>query len=64
MLALIAARRGATENKRMANSALHYALSLNKAWLELWDFRLDDYMNLPKRCVDVQTDFVEQTFDH
>ena len=64
MLALIGAQRAATENKRMANAAWHYALSLNKAWLELWDFRLDDYMNLPKRCVDVQTDFVEQTFDH
>jgi len=62
--ALAGAERAAAENMRMANAARHYALSLNKAWLELRDCRPDDYVNLPKRCVGAQTDFVEQTFDH
>jgi len=63
--ALISVQRAATENAtRMANAACHYALSVNHAWLELWDSNLDDYLELPKRFVNAQTDFIERAFDH
>ena len=63
--ALLNAQRAAAENAtRMANAACHYALSLNRAWLDLWDSRLDDYLDLPKRFVSAQTDFIEQAFEH
>lgn len=59
------AQRAATENaSKMANAACHYAISMNKAWLELWDSRLNDYLELPKRFVAAQTDFMEHAFDH
>ena len=57
--------RAATENAmRMTNAAYHYALSVNRAWIDLWDSRVDDYLELPKRFVDAQTDFIEKAFDH
>jgi hypothetical protein len=63
--ALMGARRAVTENAtRIANAAIHYALSVNKAWIELWGNRLDEYLELPKRFVNAQTDFVEQAVDH
>ena len=63
--ALVEAQRAATENAtRMANAACHFALSVNKAWLELWDSRLGDYLEIPKRLANAQTDFIEQAFDH
>lgn len=63
--AMLEAQRAATENAtRMANAALHYALSINQTWLDLWGSRLDEYLDLPKRFVDAQTDFVEHAFDH
>jgi len=63
--ALLEAQRAATENAtRIASAACHYALSLNRAWLELWDSRVNDYMEFPKRFVNAQTDLIEQTFDH
>ena len=59
------AQRAATENAtRMANAAYHYALSVNRAWLDLWESRVDDYLELPKRLVNAQTDFIEQAFHH
>jgi len=59
------AQRAATENAtRMTNAAYHYALSVNRAWIDLWDSRVDDYLELPKRFVDAQTDFIERAFDH
>ena len=55
--ALMEAQRAATENAtRMANAACHYAVSVNRAWLDLWDSRIDDYLELPKRFVNAQTD--------
>jgi hypothetical protein len=39
-------------------------MSLNRAWLDLWDNRLNDYLEFPKRFVNVQTDLIEQAFDH
>ena len=63
--AVIEAQRAATENAtRMASATCHYALSINRAWLDLWDSRLNEYLELPKRLLDVQTDFVEHAFDH
>jgi hypothetical protein len=63
--ALLEAQRAATENAtRMANTACHYALSLNRAWLDLWESHLAEYLELPKRFLDAQTSFIEQTFDH
>ncbi len=62
---LLDAQRAAAENAaRMANAAGHCALSLNRAWIDLWDRHLDEYLEFPKRFWDAQTDFVEQTFDH
>jgi hypothetical protein len=63
--ALMEAQRAATENAtRIANAACHYALSVNKAWIELWGNRLNEYLELPKRFVNAQSDFVEQAVDH
>ncbi len=63
--ALIDAQRAATENAtRMANAAFRYALSINRAWLDLWDSRVDEYLELPKRFAHAQTDFIEHAFDH
>ena len=62
---LMEAQRAAAENAtRIANAASHYALSVNKIWLELWGNRLDKYLQFPKRFVDVQTDFMKEAFDH
>ena len=62
---LLEFQRAATENAtRMANAACHYALSLNRASLDLWGSRLDECLDLPKRFVKAQTDFIEQAFDH
>ena len=59
------AQRAATENaSRIANAACHYAMSVNKSWLELWDTHLDQYLELPKRFVNAQTDLIEQVFSH
>src|SRR5262249_10905477 len=49
---------------RMASAAWHYAMSMNRAWLELWSNRLSEYTELPKRLLDVQTGFMEHAFDH
>ncbi len=63
--AMLDAQRAATENAtRMANAAFHYAVSVNRTWLDLWDNRLDEYFDLPKQFVDVQTEFIEHAFDH
>jgi len=62
---ILEAQRAAAENaSRVANAAWHYALSINRAWIDLWDSRLPDYLELPKRFALVQTDFFEQAFDH
>lgn len=62
---LIEAQRAATENaNRMVNAACHYTLSINRAWLDLWDSRLSEYMEFPKRLMDAQTSFLENAFDH
>ncbi len=62
---LLDAQLAATENAtRMANAACHYALSVNRAWLDLWDRHLGDYLELPKRFMSVQTDFIGHAFDH
>lgn len=59
------AQRAATENaSKMANAACHYALSVNRAWLDIWDSRLNEYFELPKQFVEAQTDFMEHAFDH
>ncbi len=63
--ALMDAHRAATENTtKIANAACHYALSVNRTWLELWQGHLDEYLELPKRVMDAQTDFFEHAFDH
>ena len=63
--ALMDAQRAATENAtRVAKAAWENALSANKAWIELWDNRFNEYLELPKRFVDAQTEFLEQAIDH
>lgn len=57
-------QKAAAENSaRMANVACHYAISLNRAWFDLWNTRLTQYMELPKRMASAQSDFVEQALD-
>jgi len=63
--ALMEAQRAAAENAtRVAKAAWDNALSINKAWMELWDNRLNEYLHLPKRLMIAQTDFLEQAIDH
>jgi len=63
--AFLEAQRAATENAtRMANAACHYALSINRSWLDLWDSRINDYLDFPKRFVNAQTELIEQAFGH
>jgi hypothetical protein len=59
------AQRAATENaSKMANAACHYAISINRAWLDLWDNRVNEYLDWPKRLAHAQADFLEHAFDH
>ncbi len=63
--ALLDAQRAAAENAaRMASTACHYTMSVNRAWLEFWSKHLTQYTELPKRFADAQTDFMEQAFGH
>src|SRR5208337_2881762 len=62
---LLDAQRAAAENAaRMAGTACHYAMSVNRAWLNFWSNHLTQYTEIPKRFADAQTDFVERAFDH
>jgi hypothetical protein len=62
---IVQAQRAATENaSRVASAALHYAISVNRAWLETWDGRLNDYLDLPKRFAEAQTEFLEHAYQH
>ena len=61
---LMETQRAAAENSaRLASLAYNYAMSINRAWFDLWNNRLTQYMELPKRLADAQTDFIEQAFD-
>ncbi len=47
---IIEAQRVAVENaSNMASAAFRYAISMNRAWLDLWESRVDEYFELPKR---------------
>src|SRR5208337_3723452 len=62
---LLDAQRTAAENAaRMASTACHYTMSMNRAWLEFWSKHLTQYTELPKRFADAQTDFMERAFGH
>ena len=62
---LLEAQRAAAENAaRMATTACHYTMSLNRAWLDFWSKHLTQYTELPKRFADAQSDFVERAFGH
>lgn len=62
---LLDAQRAAAENTaRMASTACHYTMSLNRAWLEFWSKHLTQYTELPKRFAEAQTDFMERAFGH
>jgi hypothetical protein len=59
------AQRAATESaSKMATAACHYAISINRAWLDLWDSHLNEYLDLPKRLADAQADFLEHAVEH
>ncbi len=61
---ILEAQRTAAENAaHMASTACRYAMSMNRAWLNLWNNQLSHYTQLPERFVDAQTHFVEQAFD-
>ena len=62
---ILDAQRAAAGNvAHMASTACHYAVSMNRAWLGLWNNQLTQYMEIPERLTDAQTDFIEQAFDH
>ena len=57
------ARRTAAENaSRIANAACLYALCLNQTWLEILACHLDEYLELPKRYLEVQADLMNAAF--
>ncbi len=62
--ALLQAQRTAAENAvRMAGATCHYAMSWNRAWMNIWSHHLEQYSQLPRRLADAQTSFVEEAFD-
>jgi hypothetical protein len=61
--ALIGAQRAATDNKRMTRRNVALCAFAQQGMARSMGLPSDDYVNLPKRCVDAQTNFVEQTFD-
>ena len=62
---LLDAQRTAAENAaRMASTACHYTMSMNRAWLEFWSRHLTQYTELPKRFADAQSDFMQRAFGH
>ena len=62
---LLDAQRMAAENAaRMASTACHYTMSMNRAWLEFWSKHLTQYTELPKRFADAQSDFMQRAFSH
>jgi len=62
---LLDAQRAAAENAaRMASTAYHYTMSVNRAWLEFWSKHFTQYTELPKRFAEAQTDFMERAFGH
>ncbi len=62
---LLDAQRAAAENAaRMASTACHLTMSVNRAWLEFWGKHLTQYTELPKRFADAQSDFMQRAFGH
>ena len=58
-------QRAVAENAaRMASTACHYSMSMNRAWLEFWSRHLAQYTELPKRFADAQTDFMQRALGH
>ena len=58
-------QRAMAENAaRMASTACHYSMSMNRAWLEFWSRHLAQYTELPKRFADAQTDFMRRALGH
>jgi hypothetical protein len=63
--ALMESQRAVAENAaRMASTACHYSMSMNRAWLEFWSRHLTQYTELPKRFADAQTDFMQRALSH
>ena len=62
---LMESQRAAAENAaRMASTACHYSMSMNRACLEFWSRHLAQYTELPKRFADAQTDFMQRAMSH
>jgi len=62
---LLDAQRAAGENAaRMAGTACHYAMSVNRAWINFWSNHLGQYTEIPKRFAEAQTSFMERAFEH
>ena len=58
---LMDSQRAVAENAaRMASTACHYSMSMNRAWLEFWSRHLAQYTELPKRLASAQTDFMQR----
>ena len=58
-------QRAVAENAvRMASTACHYSMSMNRAWLEFWSRHLVQYTELPKRFADAHTDFMQRALGH
>ncbi len=58
-------QRSAAENaSHMASTLWQYSISMNRAWLRLWNNQLSHYTEMPERLAEAQSNFVEQAFDH
>jgi hypothetical protein len=58
-------QRAVAENAvRMASTACHFSMSMNRAWLEFWSRHLAQYTELPKRFADAQRDFMQHALGH
>ncbi len=57
-------QRSAAENAvRIARAAREYIVSLNRAWIDLWNSRYTELMTIPKRVADTQCDFIERALN-
>ncbi|SRR5579883_317015 len=59
--AIMQAQLEAAENAtRIAGAACNYAVSVNRAWLELWTNSITQFTHLPRRLADMQRELVEE----
>ncbi len=62
---LLDAQRAALQNAtRMGSAACHFAMSMNRSWLNFWNSHISQFTEFPERFAQAQTGFMEEAFDH